>query len=132
MKKIINIFDLYGKHISLYTKSSSKATTCVGFLFTVISFMLLSLILYFECYEIFKRENPSIISYRQNLNKNNSTLSISNNAFNYYINIERDFELVDYLNYFEISSNIGFIDGEDLPSVKVSYEHCNDKDRLHF
>jgi hypothetical protein len=106
MKKIINTFDLYGKHISLYTRSSTKATTCIGFIFTIISFILLALFLYFESYEIFKREHPNVISYKQNIYTNNSTLKFSNNTFNFFINIYKDFKKDNLLSYLKIESYI--------------------------
>jgi hypothetical protein len=131
MKKIINLFDFYGKHISLYTKSSSKATTCVGFVFSIVSLLLLGLILYLECYDIFMREHPNVISYRQNIGKNNSTLSISNNTFNFFINIDKDFEMDNYLSHLHINSYIYFY-REDLPTIHIPYEYCNDEDKSRF
>jgi hypothetical protein len=131
MKKLINLFDLYGKHISLYTKSSSKATTCVGFIFTIISLLLLGFIIYLECYEIFIRENPNVISYRQSLNKNNSTLSISNDTLNFYININIDFEMDNYLSHLSIVSYIEY-HRRDLTSVSINYEYCNNEDKTKF
>jgi hypothetical protein len=133
MKKIINIFDLYGKHISLYTKSSSKATTCIGFIFTIISFILLGLILYFECYDIFKREHPNVISHKQNIFTNNSTLKFSNNTFNFFINIYKDFKKDNLLNYFNIKSYIIFEKDNGLRDyIYVFYDNCTDDDKLHF
>jgi hypothetical protein len=133
MKKIINMFDLYAKSISLYIRSSSKASTCFGFICTIISFLFLCLILYFECYEVFKREHPSVVSFKQNINKNNSTLSISNNTFNFFINFSSDFEKDKLLTYFRIVSYIKFQKEEgDNFVTQVSYEPCNSNDKLNF
>jgi hypothetical protein len=131
MKQIINFFDLYGKRVTLYTKSSSKATTCTGFLFSIASIMLFGLILYIECYEIFKREHPNVISYRQNTNKYKSTLSISKSTFNFYINIITDFQKPNYLSYLNIVSHIRF--NQEVPLyIKVFYEECNQDDKINF
>jgi hypothetical protein len=133
MKKIINVFDLYGKHISLYTRSSAKATTCVGFIFTIISFILLGLILYFESYEIFKREHPNVISYKQNIFTNNSTLRLSNNTFNFFLNIYKDFEKDNFLSYFNILSHIKFEKANRHSDyILVFYDNCTDDDKSHF
>jgi hypothetical protein len=128
--KLINTLDLYGKQASLYTKSSSKATTCVGFTFTIISFILFSLILYFELYEVFKREHPNVIFYKQNKHSKDSTLSISNNSLNFFITLHKNFEKDNFLSYFHIDSAIQY-EGIDSPA-RIFYENCNDEDKLHF
>jgi hypothetical protein len=131
MEKIMEIFDLYGKNVSLYTKSSTKAATCIGLVFTIISYLLLCLIFYIECYEVLKRENPNVISYKHDKNFNNSTLSLSYNTFNFFLNIRSNIEKDDILNYFDISS---FIQFEDIYffNINVSFEVCNDNDKSNF
>jgi hypothetical protein len=131
MEKIIQIFDLYGKNVSLYTKSSTKAASCIGLVFTIISYLLLVVIFYIECYEVLKRENPNVVSYKHDKNNNNSTLSLSNNTFNFYLNFISDIGKDDILNYFDISSFIQF-DDSDFFNINVSFEICNDNDKSNF
>jgi hypothetical protein len=131
MEKIMQIFDLYGKNVSLYTKSSTKASTCIGLIFTIISYLLLVLIFYIECYEVLKRENPNVVSYKHDKNNNNSTLSLSNNTFNFYFNIRSNIEKDDILKYFDIRSFIQF-DEYDILNIKVSFEICNNNDKSNF
>jgi hypothetical protein len=124
---LISILDLYGKRVSLYTKSSTKATTCVGFIFTIISFLLFCLILYFELYEVFKREHPNVISSKHH---DNSTLSITNNTMNFFININKDFEKDNFLQYFHIESYVRF---EGIGSLlSISYENCTEIDKSYL
>jgi hypothetical protein len=133
MNKIIHIFDLYGKNVPLYTKSSTKATTCIGFVFTIISFLLFGFILYTECYEVIKREYPNVVSYKQAKNKINTTLS--NNTFNFFINIGSDYETDNFLNYFEISSSLQFDNNNNnnnLSVIEIPYEKCNANDKTNF
>jgi hypothetical protein len=131
MKKIIHVCDFYGKHVSLYTKSSSKATTCIGFVLTIISFLLLGLIIYIECYEVLKREHPNVVSYKQAKTNTNSTLSISNKTFNFFIYIDSDYQTDNLLSYFNIESFIQF-ENADFSLVNITFEKCNAKDKLTF
>jgi hypothetical protein len=131
MKRVIRLFDFYGKNVPLYTKSYPKATTFLGFIFSIITLVLLCFILYFQCSEVFVREHPNVVSYRQNINKNNSTLTISNNTFNFFISIKNDNKKENLLNYFLIESNINFR-AENHQIINISYEHCNDNDKSKF
>jgi hypothetical protein len=132
MKNIIHTFDLYGKHISLYTKSSSKATTFIGFVFTIISFLLLGFILYIECYEVIKRESPNVVSYKHARNSINSTLPLSNETFNFFINIVSNYEKKNFMDYLVIHSYAQFNNNDFLSGIDIPFEYCNTGDKANF
>jgi hypothetical protein len=130
MSTIIKYCDLFGKNVTLYSKSSSKITTCVGLFFTILTLLIFSLIFYFESYEAFKREHPNVVSYKQNLNKNNSTLSVNNNTFNFFIHLRPTFPIYQITNFLQITAEIKF--GDDSDAQKVSFEQCNENDKAIF
>jgi hypothetical protein len=133
MKTIVNTFDLFGKNVTLYTNSYTKITTNIGFFLTTISVILFSVIFYYESYEVFKREHPTVISYKQNLNKNNSTLTLNNNTFNYFINLDISFNPEKLFKNFYIESYLGFdfVDSESSLDI-INHEICNEKDKVYF
>jgi hypothetical protein len=130
MFNCIKYFDFFSKNVTLYTRSSSKVYTCLGFILTIISVMLFGLIFYFESYEVFKREHPNAVLYRQNINRNNSTLSINNNIFNFYINLDFNFPKEMLYNHLRISAEYR-LNGHSY-TEEVSFEECNDKDKIIF
>jgi hypothetical protein len=133
MVNIINSFDLFGKSISFYTKSSSKVTTWIGFTLSVVSVFLFCLIFYFEAYEVFSRENPNIVSYKQNIYKNNSTLSINKDTFNFFITLYIDFPEEKLFQNFLIVSYFEFRqETKKSFSAGVRLEKCNENDKSYF
>jgi hypothetical protein len=133
MKTIVNTFDLFSRNVTLYTNSSTKITTNIGFFLTIISVILFSVIFYCESYEVFKREHPTVISYKQNLNKNNSTLTLNNNTFNFFINLDINFNPEKLFKNFYIESHLGFEDVNSESYLEViNYEICNEKDKVYF
>jgi hypothetical protein len=132
MKNIIHTFDLYGKHVCLYTKSSTKATTCIGFVFTIISFLLLGFILYIECYEVIKRESPNVVSYKHARNSINSTLPLSNKTFNFFINIQSNYEEKNFMEYLVIQSYVQLNNNDILTEIDIPFEYCNTVDIANF
>jgi hypothetical protein len=130
MFNYIKYFDFFSKNVTLYTKSSSKIYTCLGFILTIISVILFGFIFYFESYEVFKRENPNVALYRQNINRNNSTLSINKNTFNFYFNLDFNFLKKKFYNHLTISAEYR-VDGRSY-TEEVSFEECNDNDKINF
>jgi hypothetical protein len=135
MVNIISLLDLFGKPVSLYSNSSPKVTTCIGFTLSIISIFLFCLIFYFEACEVFKRESPNVISYKQNFNKNNSTLAITNNTFNFFINLRYNFETeklfknLQIVAFYEIKTNNSEF-GKFHKSVEFAV--CDENDKKNF
>jgi hypothetical protein len=129
MENIINTFDLFGKPVTLYTKSYSRVTTCIGFTLTIISVLLFCLIFYFESYEVFKREYPNLISYKQNLNANNTTLAINNNTLNFFINVQISFDPEKLFKNFHMRSVLTIKTDSKLTEHRIKFEICNDNDK---
>jgi hypothetical protein len=130
MSNYIKYFDLFSTNITLYTKSYSKVWTYIGFFLTIISVMLLGLIFYFESYEVFKLDHPNIASFKQNINKTNSTLSINNNTFNFYISLGFNFPKEMLFNHLVIYAEYRIND--HLDKEKVMFEECNNNDKTIF
>jgi hypothetical protein len=126
---ILKKLDLFDQNVTLYTKSSSKIATLLGFSFTILSVILFMIIFYLEAYEVFKRETPNVASYKQNLNKNNSTLTFNKNTFNFYINL-RSIDKETLLKNFKMRSEYNFKD--EWGSENVPLEECNANDKAQF
>jgi hypothetical protein len=98
MSSCIKYFDLFSRSVTLYTKSDTKVYTYLGFYLSILTFILFGLIFYFEAYEVFKREHPNVVSFKQNINKNKSTLCVNSKTFNFYINLSTNFPKNCYIS----------------------------------
>jgi hypothetical protein len=132
MSNYIKYFDLFSTNVTLYTKSYSKVWTYLGFSCTSISVILFCFIFYLEAYEVFKLDHPNVILYKQNLNRNNSTLSINNSTFNFYINLNLDFPKEILFNHLIVSAMYRLNANSDTYIEKVILEECNSNDEIIF
>jgi hypothetical protein len=92
--------------------------------------ILFGFIFYLEAYEVFKLDHPNIALYKQGLNRNNSTLSINNNTFNFYISLGFNFTKERFFDHLIVSAEYRF-NGNSV-SEKVIFEECNINDKIIF
>jgi hypothetical protein len=106
MNNFFRLFDLYKKPITLPIQSQYKYSNITGFVISTITYIIFGLHLYFESYEVFAREQPNVLSNKNNIMFSKSTpLKLSNETLIFFLNIKtKNFKRIDLLNYFELES----------------------------
>jgi hypothetical protein len=131
MKKIINICDFYKKPVTLPIQSKSKYSTTLGFITTILTFMIFSLHFYLECYEVFYRTNPTVFSNKNNIHiSHKSTLKISNETLKFFININTTTFKEDLMDYFYIDAY--YFTTTVGKEIKIKFENCTSKELANF
>jgi hypothetical protein len=88
MNNFLRIFDLYKKPITLPIQSQYKYSNITGFVVSILTYIIFSLHLYFELYEVFAREHPNVLSNKNNIKiSKRSNLKISNETLNFLVKI---------------------------------------------
>jgi hypothetical protein len=123
MKNIIYICDFYKKPITLPIESQNKYSITLGFIITIITFIVFVLHFYFESYEVFARINPTVSSIRNNIQlSNKANLKISNQTLKLFINISVNKE--NALDYFYIDSYYLFFSMK----TQIKFKNCTSED----
>jgi hypothetical protein len=126
MNNFLRIFDLYKKPITLPIQSQYSYSNITGFIVSITTYIVFSLHLYFESYEVFAREHPTVISNKNNIHfSQNSSLKLSNETLKFFIwigeyNVKNTTD--DLLNYFEIHSN--YITESKFSKGSINFTQC--------
>jgi hypothetical protein len=104
MNKFLRNFDLYKKPLTLPIQSQHKYSNLTGFSVSTLTYIIFTLHLYLESYEVFVRERPNVLSNKNNINySKSSSLNISSETLMLFLSLGEEYEN-DLSNYFQIQS----------------------------